>query len=26
MRLAIEMVLNHFHYTIPLDEDHKNAS
>jgi len=26
MRLAIEMVLNHFHYSEPFDEDVKNAS
>ncbi|WP_299255418.1 YkgJ family cysteine cluster protein [uncultured Cytophaga sp.] len=26
MRLAIEMVLNHFHYSDPSSEDHKNAS
>ena len=26
MRLALEMVLNHFHYNDPSSEDHKNAS
>ncbi|MBC7450821.1 MAG: YkgJ family cysteine cluster protein [Cytophagales bacterium] len=26
MKLAIEMVLNHFHYSEPMDENHRNAS